>query len=144
MNIQSPELKMETSRVIKASREALFDAWLDPTMLAKFMMPGENMTVPEVENDPRQGGRFRVVMRAGDQDLPHEGTYKTINRPSQLAFTWESPFSNSEDSTVTIDFDDAEGGTNVTLTHVRFPSEEIRDNHLGGWTNILAALETAV
>ena len=143
MNVAT-DLKLETSRVIGASREALFDAWLDPTMLARFMTPGPDMTVPEAKTDPREGGRFLVVMRAGDQDLPHEGTYKTIDRPNRLAFTWESPMSPVEDSTVTIDFDEADGGTKVTLSHVRFPSEESRDNHMAGWTRIIECLAEAV
>jgi len=138
------ELSLETSRVIAASRETLFDAWLDPDMLAKFMTPGPNMSVPEATSEAREGGRFKVVMRAGDQDLPHEGTYKTIDRPNRLAFTWESPFSTEEDSTVTIDFAEVDGGTEVTLKHVRFPSEEIRNNHEGGWNSILTALAEAV
>ncbi len=144
MTDTATELHMETSRVIAADQETLFDAWLDPEMLAKFMTPGPNMSVPEATSDARVGGRFRVVMRAGDQDMPHEGTYKTIDRPNTLAFTWESPFSTLEDSTVTINFEKVEGGTNVKLHHVRFPSEESRDNHMGGWTSILNALSESV
>ena len=140
MTDTATELRLETSRVINASREALFDAWLDPEMLAKFMTPGANMSVPEAASDAREGGRFLVVMRAGDKDMPHSGTYKTIDRPNRLAFTWESPFSSMENSTVTIDFEEVEGGTNVQLTHVRFESEESRDNHLGGWAHILDCL----
>ena len=85
-----------------------------------------------------------VMMRAGDQDMPHQGTYKTIDRPNQLAFTWESPMSPIEGSTVTIDFADADGGTEVRLTHVRFPSEESRSNHESGWGAILAVLVDTV
>ena len=134
------ELKLETSRVIKASPEALYDAWLDPSMLAKFMRPGPDMSVPEVKADARVGGRFLIVMRVGDQDLPHEGTYKVLDRPNQLAFTWESPMSPIEDSTVTVDFAPVEGGTRVTLNHVRFPNEESRANHEAGWGRILDTL----
>lgn len=143
MNVAT-DLKLETSRVINASREKLFDAWLDPAMLARFMTPMADMEVPETKTDARVGGRFLVVMRANDQDLPHEGTYKEIDRPNRLAFTWESPMSPIEDSTVTVDFTEAEDGTKVTLNHVRFPSEESRDNHMGGWTHILASLEAAI
>ncbi len=45
-----------------------------------------------------------------------------------------------DDSTVTIDFDKVDGGTKVTLNHVRFPNEESRANHEGGWTKILEKL----
>ncbi len=140
MTDQATELKLELSHHIPASREKLFDAWLDPAMLAQFMTPGPDMSVPEATCDARVGGRFLVVMRAGDQDLPHAGTYKTIDRANRIAFTWESPMSTIENSTVTVDFEDADGGTNVRLTHVRFPSEESRANHEGGWTRILATL----
>ncbi len=143
MTDTATELQMECTRFIAASPEKLFDAWLDPEMLTRFMLPGDNMSVPEASTDPKVGGRFLVMMRAGDQDLPHAGTYKTIDRPNRLAFTWESPMSPIEDSTVTIDFDKADGGTNVRLTHVRFPSEESRDNHKAGWGRILDTLADA-
>ncbi len=137
------ELSLEVSHLVPAPKERVFDAWLDPKMLAKFMKPGPDMTVPEVEVDPKAGGRFKVVMRAGDQDMPHTGTYKEISRSDRLVFTWESPFSTLEDSTVTLEFAEAEGGTMVRLRHVRFENEELRDNHHGGWSSILAALAAA-
>lgn len=143
MTETATELELTISRDIRASRETLFDAWLDPTMLARFMTPGPNMSVPKATTDAREGGRFEVVMRAGDQDMPHTGTYRTIDRPNRLAFTWESPFSQLEDSVVTVDFDEIADGTRVTLNHVRFESEESRDNHNGGWTHILETLAQA-
>ena len=144
MTDMATDLKLELSRVIKAPREKLFDAWLDPDMLARFMLPADNVNVPKAETDPREGGRFLIVMRAGDQDLPHAGTYKTIDRANRLAFSWESPMSPVEDSTVTLDFADVEGGTEIRLTHVRFPNEESRDNHEAGWGRILNTLAGAV
>ncbi|NNE86510.1 MAG: SRPBCC domain-containing protein [Silicimonas sp.] len=134
------DLKLEITRTIAASPEAVFDAWLNPEMLAQFMTPMPDVIIPEATADAREGGRFKVVMRVGDQDLPHAGTYKTIKRPDELAFTWESPMSPVEDSTVTLKFASVPDGTEVTLRHVRFPSEESRDNHEKGWGGILEAL----
>jgi len=141
---QATELKLECARIIAAPREKLFDAWLDPKMLARFMTPGPDMSVPEATTDPKVGGRFRIVMRMGDQDMPHQGTYKVIDRPNRLTFTWESMHSTVENSTVTVDFEEARGGTNVRLRHVRFPSDESRSNHQGGWTRILECLAASV
>lgn len=134
------ELSMQVSRTIKAPAEALFNAWLEPKMLAKFMIPGEGMPEPRVENDPREGGAFLIVMQGQDRELPHKGVYKTINRHSRIVFTWESEFS-PEGSTVTLDFAEVAEGTRVDLTHVKFLSEEMRDNHQAGWGQILATLE---
>ena len=139
----APELALELTRTIDAPKERVFDAWLDPAMLATFMTPMPGVTVPEAQTDPREGGRFLVVMRSGDQDMPHSGTYVTIDRPNRLAFTWESPFSEIEGSTVTLDFADAGTGTKITLRHVRFETEESRNNHEGGWSAILDTLAGA-
>ena len=136
------ELSLNVSRTINAPVERLFNAWLDPNMLARFMIPGDGMSVPKAATDPVEGGRFDIVMQAGEQEIPHAGTYKKIVRHSQLIFTWESPFS-ADDSTVTLTFKPVDGGTEVNLHHVKFPTEESRDNHHGGWAAILAALETA-
>ena len=137
------DLTLTTTRLIKAPAKRIFDAWLDPKMLARFMLPGEGMSVPSVTTDPRVGGRFAITMKAGDTEIPHAGTYKEITPHSRLVFTWESPFS-VDGSTVTLTLADAPGGTNVTLHHVRFPSKESRDNHDKGWAAILAALAKTV
>lgn len=137
------ELSLAVSRTINAPASRVFDAWLDPTMIAKFMRPSPDMPAPDVSNEPVEGGRFDILMKAGEKDIPHAGTYKEISRYSRLVFTWESPFS-VEGSTVTLDFEEVDGKTNVTLTHVKFPSQESCDNHNVGWSNILAALDSTL
>ncbi|MFM2355419.1 MAG: hypothetical protein RLZZ528_1155 [Pseudomonadota bacterium] len=136
------DLTLTARRIIKAPPERVFNAWLDPAMMMKFMSPGPDVHVSEARADARVGGRFLVVMVA-DRDLPHEGTYTEITRHSRLAFTWESPWS-APDTLVTIDFTPVPGGTDVVLTHVKFLSEESRDGHFKGWTGILEKLEAAM
>lgn len=139
MTLTDTDLTLSISRVIPAPPEQVFDAWLDAEMLKKFMQPGPGMTTPETTADAREGGRFDLIMKNGDDELPHGGVYQVIDRPNRIVFSWESPFS-VEGSTVTLDFRPEGDGTHVTLTHVRFPNEESRDNHAGGWTAILARL----
>ncbi|MBT2132599.1 SRPBCC family protein [Aliiroseovarius lamellibrachiae] len=135
------ELSLEISRHLPHPPERVFDAWLDPKMLSKFMIPGAGVSVPEATSDAKVGGRFRILMRVpGAGDLPHEGTYQTIDRATKLAFTWES-HNSMENSVVTLDLAPKDGGTDLTLRHVRFPSEQSRDDHQGGWTSIIAKLE---
>ena len=133
------DLSLTCRRLIKAPPEKVFEAWLDPAMMSRFMSPGPDMHVREARSDPRVGGRFFVMM-VGDKDLPHEGTYKEVTRHSRLVFTWEAPWS-APDTTVTIDFTPAPGGTEVVLTQVRFTSEDSRDGHIDGWTGILTKLD---
>ncbi len=143
MTVTENDLTLSISRVVSAPPERVFDAWLDPQMLMKFMRPGTGMTTPKASNDPRVGGRFDLIMKNGDDELPHGGVYQVIDRPNQLVFTWVSPFS-VDGSTVTLDFRPEGAGTHVTLTHVRFPDEESRDNHKNGWTAILECLAVVV
>jgi uncharacterized protein YndB with AHSA1/START domain len=138
---EMPELSLKVSRTIKAPIEKVYNAWLNPTMLAKFMVAGEGMSVPRVETDAREGGRFSIIMARGDQELPHGGEYQKLNPFSEIIFTWESPFS-IEGSTVTLHFSEVGDGTKIELVHVKFLDEESRDNHKLGWAAILAQLDT--
>lgn len=135
------ELELTVSRTIPAPRKKVFDAWLSPVMLAKFMgPPSGSASDAEVKNDPVKGGRFSIVMKLPDREVPHSGTYLAIDPHSRIAFTWESPHS-LDDSEVTIDFAEPEPGkTEVTLHQVKFKSEQARNGHIEGWNAILANL----
>lgn len=138
------DLILSVSKTINAPIEKVFDAWLDPKMLAQFILPMPGMPQPDVENEAKQGGHFTIVMHVGENDIPHTGQYLDVTRPSKLVFSWVSPFS-TDDSIVTINLSPADNDkTNVELTHVRFIDEEARSNHEGGWTNILEMLNVVM
>ncbi|MDF1670917.1 MAG: SRPBCC domain-containing protein [Roseovarius sp.] len=143
MTTIDPPLSLTIDRQLKATPEQVFDAWLNPEMLMRFMCPGPGMTTPSATTDAKVGGRFDLVMKNGNDELPHGGVYKEIDRPNRLVFSWESPFS-AEGSTVTLDLRAKDGGTHLTLNHIRFVNAESRDNHQGGWTAILAKLDEAL
>lgn len=140
MTDTATDLTLTVSRLIKADAKRIYDAWLDPAMISRFMRPDADVTIPKATNDPRVGGRFDILMQAGDKQIPHAGTYLDLTPHERIVFTWESPFS-TDDSTVTVTFAPEAGGTMVTLTHVKFLSEEMRDNHEKGWGEILDALD---
>ena len=135
------ELELTVNRKIAASREKVFNAWLSPEMLAKFMAVPSGGTEPsKVKNDPVKGGRFSIVMVTAEKEIPHAGTYLEIDPFSRLSFTWESPYS-LDDSVVTIDLTEVDAGTTeITLKQVKFKSEEARQGHEQGWGAILTSL----
>lgn len=132
------DLSLTCRRVIKASPEQVYSAWLDPAMMTRFMSPRPDMHVREARSDARVGGRFYVMM-VGDKDFPHEGTYKALEPHSRIVFTWEAPWS-APDTQVELRLTSVAEGTEVVLTQVKFLSEESRDNHEQGWTGILGKL----
>lgn len=132
------DLTLTCRRTIAAPPEPLFNAWLDPTVMAQFMSPRPDMHVSEARADAVVGGRFFVNMVA-DRDLPHAGEYREITPHSRLVFTWEAPWS-APNTEVTIDFNAVDGGTEIVLTQIRFMDEAARDSHSEGWTGILNKL----
>ena len=135
------DLSVSVTKLIQAPIETVFDAWLNPTVLSKFILPMPGMPAPEVKNDPQPGGRFEIVMQVGDEKIPHTGEYLEISRPNKLTFTWQSPCSVS-DSTVSITFSEAgDNETRVELNHIKFADEETRADHESGWSNILISLQ---
>ncbi len=112
-------------------------------MLAQLMTPGEGVTVPRADADPRVGGNFNIIMLVGENELPHGSEYLSINPHSQLIFIWQSGRS-VDGLTVSLNFTETNGGTNVELTQVKFLDEAARNDHQGGWTAILSCLDSAL
>ncbi len=133
------DLSLRLTQHIPAAPARVFDAWLDPEKLMRFMTPMPGATVTRAETDPRVGGRYDIVMTSGDTEIPHWGEYRQIDRPDRLVFTWNSPHA-ARDSLVTLTFDADGDATLLTLVHDRFPSEGSRDGHEKGWGGILDAL----
>jgi len=135
------DLTVSLRKIINAPIEKVFDAWLDAKTLSRFMTPMPGMPEPRVEADGKQGGGFTIYMQVGDQEIPHKGQYLEVKRPNKLVFTWESPFS-CDGSNVSINFtaiDDL--STQVDFLHVKFADQQARDNHEGGWNEILDKLD---
>lgn len=128
--------KLVLRREIAASAEDLFDAWLDPASLAIWMRPGSSKRAT-VQVDPRVGGNFEIIMHTDTGPIPHTGTYRAIDRPRRLVFTWNSPYALNIDSVVTVEFRPARGATEIVLTHERLPSQEMVVAHTSGWSRIL-------
>ena len=138
------EFSLTVRREIAAPAETLFDAWLDAESLGTWLRP-RVVSETRAETDPREGGDFRIVMVQDESDILHQGTYREIDRPSRLVFTWSSPETGHRDSLVTVSFEPlASGSTIVEIHQVGLPDEESRAGHIEGWSDILAELESVI
>ncbi len=137
------ELTLTVSRTIPAPVARVYDAWLNPAVLARFMTTCEGGPGARVTNDPRVGGSYEIVMRDGDREIPHHGTYLELVPHQRLRFTWQSPHS-VEGSMVTITLTPEGDATRIELRQDRFAHEGARDGHIKGWTAILSVLASAM
>lgn len=131
-------------KLVPASPRVVFEAWLDPEALRRFMCPAAGSQVARAEVDARVGGAFLIVMRFGDQDRPHRGEYLELERYRRLAFTWRSAHAG-DGSHVVLQLEPVAGGaqTRLTLEQFGLPDDQIT-GHEAGWTRILDALDAAV
>ena len=131
-------VSVEVSRHIDAPPERVFDAWLDPESLGRWLFATPDGAMERVEVDPRVGGRFQIDERRGDEVAEHSGTYVEIDRPRRLAFDFGTSFEETP-TRVTVDIAPDGSGSRVTLSHEGVWSDW-EDRTRQGWTMILDGL----
>lgn len=148
---------LQVRRTFQAPREAVFRAWTDPELLRQWLN-GPGGRSPHAEVDARVGGEFRITStsRLGElfAKLPGQdsefvqlvGRYLEISPPERLVFTmgWEdfpTVHLSRDATTVTVEFNEVDEGTEVVLTHERQPSRRIRVFHRWGWKGSLRNLD---
>jgi uncharacterized protein YndB with AHSA1/START domain len=89
----TPVKEVTFERTYEAPVEDIWQAWTNPTMLKEWWGP-DNVTIPECEVDLRVGGKFYIVMEAGEAmgplkgtRWPMDGTYTVIEANSKLSYT---------------------------------------------------------
>ena len=104
-------------RTFAAPAEAVFAAWVDPDIAAKWLFRTPEATVVRAETDPVEGGEFIVVEERADERIVHVGEYLTVDPPRRLAFVFSlDQFRTTNE--VEVRFEEAAGsGTRLTLTH---------------------------
>lgn len=129
------------SHRFSAPPERVFDAWLSPEMIGKWMF-GPALRDEEIVRlviDARAGGQFSFVVRRQGAEIDHVGEYLEIERPRRLAFTWG--IAGSDSSRVSVEIAPADNGSKLTLTHELHPDwAEYAERTEAGWTKMLAAL----
>ena len=127
-------------RRFDAPPEKLFDAWLDPDSVGRWLFATPEGTMERVELDPRVGGRFLIAERRGDALAEHFGEYLEIDRPRRLAFSFAA-VRDSGYTRVTITIEPDGDGSRLTLVHEMDPRwAEYETRTREGWTMILAGL----
>ena len=139
-------IRVRVSRRFEAPPERVFDAWLSPDMIGRWMF-GPQLRAEEIVRlslDARVGGAFSFVVRRKGQEIDHIGRYLEIERPRRLVFTW-AVAPEPDDSRVTAEIAPLGSGCELTLTHEMAPKwAEFAPRVEQGWTTMLGALGKAL
>ena len=130
---EKPALRIE--RHYPVAPEKVWRAWTDPQALSAWFGPGAADSVQLAQVDLRVGGRFRVLFYMPDgMECDISGSYREVQPPHKLVFTWAWKGTPERVSLVTIRLAAAAGGTRMDFLHEQFYDEAARDDHRGGWS----------
>jgi uncharacterized protein YndB with AHSA1/START domain len=136
------EIRVE--RVFNASRERVWRAYTEPTLIAQWWGRGRKMTVERMEVKP--GGRWRFVVEGEFGVQGFEGRYREVTAPERLVQTFEWDGAPGHVVLETIQLIDLGNGqtrvVNSSLTHT--PEERndiIRSGMQKGVEESFAALD---
>ncbi|HEY0864627.1 MAG TPA: SRPBCC family protein [Lacunisphaera sp.] len=136
-------VKSTVTRRFSVPAERVFDAWLDPVMIGRWMF-GPNVRdeqIVRLGTEPRVGGKFSFVVNRAGAEIDHVGEYLEIERPRLLVFTWATRDSLPETSRVIIEITPLDGECELTLTHVMGPAwAAFVDRAAGSWRKMLDVL----
>ncbi len=144
----SEKLCLRLTRVIRAPRGKCFEVWTKPELMARWLAPSP-MTVSEATADVRVGGEYRIAMSGTSEsgkcvNASVTGVYKEIVPNDRITFTWRWPDDPHPETTVSVEFRDVEHGTELTLTHRGFESEDVLAQHEHGWQGCLDKMERSL
>lgn len=128
------------TRRFAAPPALVFDAWLDPKAVGRWLFATPGGLSAHVEIDARVGGCFAIHETRGETLATHFGEYLEIDRPRRLVFTMgrdrAGPFSR-----VAIDIVADGAGSLLTLTHFLSPEwAPSTPAFRAGWSGILEGL----
>jgi glutathione S-transferase len=134
-------------RTFDAPRERVFSAFTNVDLLRQWF-GAPRMEVGEVTFDARNGGRYRIAMKAPDgEEYNVGGVISEFRAPEHFAYTfrWEEDDKSSErDTFVSFDFIDRGKQTEMVMTHSNLASEPSRESHASGWNSALDKLDTVL
>ena len=137
----SQSITLVVRRVIRATRERLFDAWTQPDHLMQWWGP-PGVNCPGADVDLRIGGIYRIANQLPNGDtLWIAGQFEHIDPPRKLIYSWGTDPTAAASERVTVQFETRDDATEVIIIHERIATAPMRDGHEQGWNGCLDGLE---
>ena len=140
-------VKAVVSHRFAVPAERVFEAWLDPVWIGRWMFGPDvrDEKIVRLAVEPRVGGKFSFVVNRQNVEIDHVGEYLEIDRPRLLVFTWATRDSLPNTSRVIVEILPCDSGCELTLTHVMSADwAAFVDKAAGSWRKMLEALAGAL
>jgi uncharacterized protein YndB with AHSA1/START domain len=124
-----------TERVFSAPRERVFQAFVDPELVPKWW--GRRVDTTTVDKmDVRVGGDWRFVTDGPDGSHAFRGTYRAIEPPDRVEWTFEWEGMPGYVAVETARFEDLGDGQTKVSTRTLFHTTEERDGMIASGMEI--------
>lgn len=140
------ELILEAARTFPVRRPRLYECFADAALLAKWWGP-RGFTIPSIEFTPSAGAGYRIEMQPqGGEAFELRGTFRTVEAPSRLAFSfeWVPPDPDDQETLAELSFEEVDDSTELRLRQGPFKTESRRALHRDGWGESLDRLAALV
>jgi len=143
MNTVEPYVRV--TRLIRAPREKVYNAWLDPEVRKLWWGASPEMTCGECNIDPQVGSQFRIAMVQGEHEHVAFGEFVELKPFDRIVSTWSWEGTEmGKDTRLTLDLFDAEfegrPATELQLLHEKLNDPLERSDHTTGWLGCLKNL----
>ena len=133
---------LRITRILPASREAVWRSLTDPAELARWWGP-KGFTVPDIDFEPRVAEEYRIAMQPPEGDLFHlHGEFREVEPSSRLSYTflWDPPDPDDRETLVTLSLEERGEETEVGLEQGEFATPARLELHRDGWTDAFERL----
>jgi len=131
-------------RIFNATRERVWKAYTDPTLLAQWWGRGNKVDIERYEFE--KGGHYRFVEHSDHGSHGFEGRYREITPMERISMTFEWDGMPGYPCVTTAEFHDLGDGRTKVVSTMQFYTPEERDGMLhsgmeGGMAQSYAALD---
>lgn len=142
----STEIRIEgdtlyLTRTFAAPRELVFEAWVETSKVQRWWGCAQTKSVQSTI-ECKVGGRYDHLMDLdGVGPMPMDANFTEYDPPRRLAYAPRSPEGQpAPPMSVTVDFVEVDGGTEVRLVHRGIPTE-FQVHVRAGWTAAMEKLD---
>ncbi|TVX91642.1 SRPBCC family protein [Paenibacillus agilis] len=93
----------------------VFGAWVNAEQMRKWLFTLEG-TNKVARNNPEVGGEWEIVDHRGGVDYRAIGTYREIDTPHKLVFTFKMPQFSEDEDTIVVELTETQQGCDMTFT----------------------------
>lgn len=137
--------------IFPCSPDEAFNAWTDEAEIMQWFGAEAN-SVKRAEIELKIGGQWRFIFEeTAEKTVSLEGEYLEISPGSCLVFSWRHVISTSDGaitktaaSKVSIRFNEAPNGTQITLNHENIQSEDGRLGVGKGWQGTFTSFQKSI